>query len=91
MEALDIPLSVKLAVVEDITTIAKNVPAEYLDVVLDMLSGAVRKAFIFGLSCAAASIVFTLIIPWKPIKVTHPPIVRGGSRLTFSRRQPSKV
>lgn len=91
VEALDVPLSVKVAVVTDITNIARNVPAEYRAVVLNMLAAAVRRAFIFGLTCAALCIVLTLLIPWKAIRVTHPPIVRAGSRALFSRGALGKV
>lgn len=87
---LDVPFSAKLAAIQNITMVAQNVPPEYLDAIIDLLAAGVRTSFIFGLSCAAGSVVTTLLIPWKPLQIPGVPMGRGAPNLPLGKKRPSK-
>lgn len=88
--SLDIPVSFKLAAIQNITMVAKNVPPEYLGAIIDLLVVGVQKTFLFGLSCAVGCVVATLIIPWKPLQTMKSPIGRVSSTLPFWKKRPEK-
>lgn len=92
IETLDVPLSVKLVAVQNITMIAENVPPEYLEPVLDLLAAAVQKTFLFGLSCAIICVLATIAIPWKPLQILQAAaaVVRGGATLPLWKKQHSE-
>lgn len=75
---LDVPLSVKLIAVENITEINETVPAQYLDQILDLLVSSIQAAFLFGLGCAIAAAIAAFAVPWKTIMASSPINREGG-------------
>lgn len=69
LEALDIPLVVKVIALEDITMVSTSVPEAYRQLIIDLLTRSIQKTFLFGLGCAVACGVVVFAIPWRPIQV----------------------
>lgn len=83
---LDVPLSVKVAAVADITAIDQNVPAQYLGQIIGLLVSSIQTTFLFGLGCAIAAAITAFAVPWKPI-VAGSPIGRESTGLPFWRKR----
>jgi hypothetical protein len=67
VELLDIPLLLKALVLSDPTKVRSVVPAEYRQIILDVLVYSIRKAFLFGIICSVVCAISFYFVPWAPL------------------------
>ena len=78
VESLDIPLLLKALVLSDPTKVQSVVPAEYRQIILEVLVYSIRKAFLFGIVCSIICAISFCFVPWAPL-ISSPPAQPGRS------------
>lgn len=77
VEPLDIPLLLKELVLSDPTKAQSVVPAEYRQIILEVLVYSIRKAFLLGIVCSILCALSFYLVPWLPL-ISSPEAQQGG-------------
>jgi hypothetical protein len=82
--SLDIPLLLKALVLSDPTKVQSVVPAEYRQIILDVLVYSIRKAFLFGIICSIVCAISFYFVPWAPLPSTPQRQQEGSTNIPDS-------